>query len=344
MEFKMTSKLISFSLILLVAFCSCNSLKLLKENNNTKNVVLENAGLDKSTMNAIGSKRKIDMAQFKKTELDLPYADTNNKKQTLDIVYPTHDKAPYKTIVLIHGGGWMFGDKETESIASVFQATTQGYAVVSINYRLSDEVTWPKPLHDAKAAIRFIRANADKYQLDTKNLVAWGGSAGGHIAEMLGATNDQPAFEDLTMGNAAYSSAIQGIVAWYPVSDISGLTDAGTVPANKIMGFDVRANKDKTHDASPVNLVAKDFPPVLFVHGTNDNIVPYQQSVDMQKKIKEITDRKPEFITFKGAGHGDQRIKTTENVMNNLHFVDEILYNGKNPYRNTNYLDIKIVD
>ena len=344
METKMTFKLMSFSLILLAAFCSCNSLKHLEGNNKTKNEVYKNAGLDETTMNAIGSKRKIDMTQFKETELDLPYADTNNRKQTLDIVYPTHGKAPYKTIVLIHGGGWMIGDKETESIASVFQATTQGYAVVSINYRLSDEVTWPKPLHDAKAAIRFIRANADKYQLDTKYLVVWGGSAGGHIAEMLGATNNQPAFEDLTMGNAGYSSAIQGIVAWYPVSDISGLTDIGTLPANKIMGFDVRANKDKTHDASPMNLVTKDFPPMLFVHGARDNVVPYQQSVDMQRKVKEITGRKPELITFKGAGHGDQRIKTTENIMNNLHFVDEILYNGKNPYRNTNFLDIKIVD
>ncbi len=280
------------------------------------------------------------MAQFEKTELNVPYAGTNNKRQTLDIIYPTTGKSPYKTIVLIHGGGWIIGDKETERLSSVFQATTQGYAVVSINYRLSHEVTWPKPLHDAKAAIRFIRANADRYQLDTKNIVVWGSSAGGHIAEMLGATNNIPAFEDLTMGNAAYSSAIQGIVAWYPVSDISELPDIATIFVNKLMGFDIRDNKDKTRDAIPIKLVTKDFPPILLVHGTNDQLVPYHQSVDMQQKVKELTGREPELITFKGAAHADPRIKTTENVMNNLNFVDKIVYNGNNPYRNTKYIDI----
>jgi dipeptidyl aminopeptidase/acylaminoacyl peptidase len=164
------------------------------------------------------------------------------------------------------------------------------------------------------------------------------------MVEMLGATNGRPEFEDLTMGNADFSSAVQGVIAWYPVSDIGGLTDTGTPPADAIMGYDVRADRDRNHDANPIDLVTKDFPPLLLVHGSEDAIVPYQQSLDMQKKVKEQTGIEPRLITFMGAAHGDARIKSTENVIYNLRFVDKILYDGKNPHRNTNFMIIKIAD
>ncbi len=302
--------------------------------------------LGEFTSKTTRKEKRIDMTQFKKTALDIPYAGTQNPRQTLDIIYPSRGVAPYKTIVLFHGGGWMAGDKRSEAVAPVFQATDQGYAVVSVNYRLSDEVKWPKPLHDAKAAIRFLRANAGKYQLDAKNLVVWGASAGGHIAEMLAATNHKPSFEDLTMGSKDSSSAVQGVVSWCAVHDVSALTDAGTPPANKIMGFDVRTNRTKTHNANPIELVTPRFPPILLVHGTGDQVVPYQQSVDMQRKVNEVT-RKPtaRLITFEGAIHGDPVIKTNRNVHENLDFVDRILYpEGRNPYRHAGHLEIKLLE
>ena len=158
---------------------------------------------------AKGKIKNIDMSQFSKTLLDIPYIGNENPRQTLDITYPTVGEAPYKTIVVIHGGGWKYGNKQAETLAPIFQAITQGYAVVSVNYRLSDEVVWPKPLHDVKAAIRHLRAKAADYNLDTKNIVVWGSSAGGHIAMMLGATNNHPAFENLSMGYENFSSAVQ---------------------------------------------------------------------------------------------------------------------------------------
>lgn len=106
---------------------------------------------------------------------------------------------------------------------------------------------------------------------------------------------------------------------------MSRLTDTGTPPANAIIGFDVRAHKDKTHDANLIELVTKDFPPILLVHSTNDDIVSYQQSVEMKNKVEKLTGRVSELITFEGAGHGDPKIKSTENVINNLHFMDELL-------------------
>jgi acetyl esterase/lipase len=291
---------------------------------------------------AKGKIKNIDMSQFSKTLLDIPYIGNENPRQTLDITYPTVGEAPYKTIVVIHGGGWKYGNKQAETLAPIFQAITQGYAVVSVNYRLSDEVVWPKPLHDVKAAIRHLRAKAADYNLDTKNIVVWGSSAGGHIAMMLGATNNHPAFENLSMGYENFSSAVQGVVSWYGVADISRLTNLGSHPANDIMGFNVQENWTKTTEANPINLVDSQFPPILLVHGTNDKVVPYMQSVNMQKVINEAAGRNiAELMTFDNASHNNNKIKDQENMVKYFDFVDKILYQGNNPYRNSNFINIK---
>ncbi len=291
---------------------------------------------------AKGKVKSIDISQFPKTIVDIHYAAGDNPRQTLDIIYPSVGEAPYKAIVIVHGGGWKYGDKRAETLAPMLQATTQGYAVVSLNYRLSDEVIWPKPLHDVKAAIRFLRAKGKDYELDTKNIVVWGSSAGGHIAMMLGATNNHPAFENLSMGYENFSSAVQGVISWYGVADISRVTNLGSHPANEIMGFNVQENWEKTNDANPINLVGPDFPPILLVHGTNDKVVPYMQSVNMKNVVNEATGREiATLMTVEGVGHGDNKFKTAENMSKYFDFADKILYNGNNPYRSKNYISIK---
>ena len=338
-------------LVLILSFISCRNSNRVSEGNenereNEREIAADTTEKDLGEFAIQDRKeRNIDMSQFSRTVLDIPYAANDNIRQFLDITYPEIGEPPYRSIVVFHGGGWASGDKESETIASIFQAVTQGYAVIGVNYRLADEVTWPKPLHDAKAAIRFIRANAETYGLASKKLVVWGASSGGHIAEMLAATNNQPEFEDLTMGNENESSAVQGVVAWYGVADMSTLTDAGTPMANTIMGFDVRVEKTRASDASPVDLVNEKFPPILLIHGTKDMVVPFEQSVKMQKEVAKKAGNRTAILTlFENAGHGDAMIKTYENVADNLNFVDEILFNGNNPYRNTSYIRIRLKD
>ncbi len=346
MKFKLLQSItLMLFLSLFIASCSSDNKQHDQDSAITNEDKADSASKTKEKQQQDGQNKHVDMSQFKSKRLDIPYTHSSNPKQTLDIVYPdtTKVKPPYKTILLIHGGGWAILDKRAEEIAPVFLAASQGYAVVSINYRLADEVLWPKPLHDAKAAIRFLRAHALKYHLDTRKILVWGSSAGGHIAEMLAATNHRPKFEDLRMGNARFSSSIQGVVAWYPVSDMTDLTDAATPFADKILGYAARDHKDKARNASPIALVRKYFPPILIVHGTNDSLVPYEQSVRMIKKLKAVAKKNPELITFEGAGHMDGRIRSRENVMNNLNFVDRILFKGKNPYRNQEHLEIKLV-
>lgn len=288
----------------------------------------------------------IDMSQFQKTILDIPYTNTINEYQKLDIIYPSVGKAPYKFIMVFHGGGWIKGHRKSASIASIQSATQQGYAVINVSYRLATEAKWPAQLHDVKAAVRFIRANATNYHLDATNIVVWGSSAGGQLAQMLAATNDLKEMEDLSMGNPNTSSKVQGVVSWYGVSDVTSLINHGVNYANTLMGFDVSKNINKAKIASPLEYVNKNFPPVLLVHGSNDQVVPLEQSVQMAIKVNKLTGKNQAKLKIVINGkHSDPAIKSISNVDDNLYFVDKIMYpNSNNPYRSKKYVDIKVVN
>ena len=290
-----------------------------------------------------GEPQYINMNQFK-TFLNLPYANTKNPRQQLDIIYPSVGNAPYKVIVNFHGGGWISGSRKSANHAAVMLATQQGYAVINVGYRLATEAVWPAQLHDAKAAIRFIRANARKYRLNTQNIVVWGNSAGGHIASMLAATNGMKEMEDLSMGYEKYSSDVQGVVSFYGISDVTDLRNEGLKYANALLGFNVQENADKARIASPIEYVSKDFPPIFILHGTNDQIVPFEQSVKFAEKINRVTGKnQAQLKLFIKGKHGDKNIKSVQNIDESLNFVDQIMYlNRKNPYRTKRYKEIKM--
>ena len=298
-----------------------------------------------SESNAKGPTQYIDMGQFKKTAINIPYTDSQNDRQQLDIIYPSIGNAPHKVIVALHGGGWENGDRKSASLKSIQMATQQGYAVINIGYRLSDEAKWPAQLYDVKAAIRFIRANAKKFRLDPRNIVVWGNSAGGHLASMLAATNGREEMEDLAMGNPKMSSDVQGVVSWYGISDISKLPAASQEMANNLMGYNVREKAEESKTASPIHYVNKNFPPIYLLHGTNDQVVPFEQSVEFAKRINEVTQKKQASIKLYINGtHSDNELKTATNVEECLNFIDKIMYQErKNPYRSKRYKDIKTV-
>ena len=290
-----------------------------------------------------GSTHYVDMDQFRKRYLDIPYTDSQNDRQQLDIVYPSIGNSPYKVIVALHGGGWLSGDRKSSSLQTIQMATQQGYVVINVGYRLTDEAKWPAQLYDAKAAIRFIRANARQYRLDPTNIVVWGNSAGGHLASMLAATNGMEEMEDLSMGNAKASSSVQGVVSWYGISDITKLPDNSITIANKLMGYNVREKAAEAKGASPINYVTQDFPPIHMIHGTNDSIVPFEQSVEFAKKINTVTGKKQASLKLHiNATHGDNAIRNITNVDETLNFIDKIMYKDrKNPYRVKRYKEIK---
>lgn len=142
---------------------------------------------------------------------DVPYAD-QSPAQKLDIFLPDTGEGPYPVILAIHGGGFMGGDKDSGEVNAEMTGLTRGYAVVTVNYRLSGEAPFPAAVYDVKAAVRFLKAHASEYQLDPDRIAAWGDSAGGNLASMLGTTGGHGELEDLSMGNADQDSRVRCVV------------------------------------------------------------------------------------------------------------------------------------
>ncbi|MFI5156185.1 MAG: alpha/beta hydrolase fold domain-containing protein, partial [Chitinophagales bacterium] len=132
--------------------------------------------------------------------LDIAYASISPAEK-LDIYIPNTGNGPFPIILAIHGGAFKMGDKASGEITPMLEGLTRGYALVSINYRMSGEAKAPKLIQDVKAAIRWIRANAKQYKLNPDKIAAWGSSAGGHLSSLAGTSGGINELEDLSLGN-----------------------------------------------------------------------------------------------------------------------------------------------
>ena len=309
---------------------------------------------------------EIDVTQFRKVLLDLAYAN-QSPNQILDIWYPDNEMDAYPVVVLFHGGAFGTGHKRSFYISSMAKPVLQGYAVVTVEYRLYSEANWPAQLIDAKAAIRYLRAHAAEFQLDPNRIAVWGNSAGGCVTQLLATTADNPDMDDLTVGENA-SSAVQAAIAWYSVNDFvtqeqfttdtcvlrdaSGASD-GMVPEDargsdspltKVLGYNPLYYPEKAVIQSPISYVDESCPPMLLQHGTGDMIVDYHQSVYMYKKVSAICgEDRVKLDLFKAEPHGSQVIKADKNVTACIDFLDQVFWNGKNPNRKP-LTQIKIVE
>ncbi|MFL1484725.1 alpha/beta hydrolase fold domain-containing protein [Marinobacter sp. LN3S78] len=285
----------------------------------------------------------IDLEQFWKVEQDVPYAiGGDSPRQRLNITYPFEGEPPYRFIVHFHGGDWATGSRQSAANAPAYWAIYQGYAVVDVGYRLADKAQWPAQLHDAKAAIRFLRANADQYQLDAERIVVMGSGAGGHLAQMLAATNGDSAAQDPDMGYGDASPEVQGVVSWSGVSDITTMGEQGRTAADRLMGYPAYQS-ELALEASPVARVHENFPPILLLHGTNDRWAPFEQSARMAIRVNAATGRSTATLDLLiNARHQDPRIGTKEIMSKSLNFVDRILFpDDGNPHRSTFYPGIQ---
>jgi acetyl esterase/lipase len=245
---------------------------------------------------------------------DLSYAANDNPRQALDLYLPkkpTNGK-PLPIIAFIHGGAWRAGDKRSGLRRLDPFISSGDYAGISIAYRLTDEAQWPAQIHDCKAAIRWIRANAKKYNLDPENIAAWGSSAGGHLVAMLGTSGDVKELEGKIGKHLDQSSRVDCVVNFFGPSEMLTMGDhpstmdhnAPDSPESLLIGGPVLKNKNQARSASPMTHITKDDPPILNVHGTADALVPYPQSVSFHKKLVEAG-VSSSLTTITNGGHGN---------------------------------------
>lgn len=214
--------------------------------------------------------------------------------QTMDLYIPLNKdaKPPYPVVIWIHGGAWLYGDKNADVLAA--QLLAKRYAVASLNYRLTNEAAFPAQIYDVKAAVRFLRQNAKKYKLDENAIGVWGVSAGGYLAALLGTSGSVKELE----GSGGYnnkSSRVQAVVDWCGPTDLNtAQSQAG--PNNKLR-FDgpgtavyslmgTRMDKESLAKASPVTYVSKDDPPFLIMHGDQDDAIPPAQSEELYQALQ----------------------------------------------------------
>jgi acetyl esterase/lipase len=247
-------------------------------------------------------------------EYDVKYVPDGDDAQSLDIYFPESPaEKPLPLLVWIHGGGWSGGSKSEQPFLSQLQ---RGYVAASIEYRFSQKAKFPAQIQDCQAAIRWLRANAEKYSIDPDRIGVGGASAGGHLAALVGTSGGKKEFP-VVGGNEDQSDRVQAVF------DIFGPTDFWTViaqadedknvknvfkwnngdPYSNLIGGKLGEDKDKCEAVSPVRYVSKDSPPFLILHGDRDNLVPYAQSVELTDLLTkagvEVT-----LQRIPGAGHG----------------------------------------
>lgn len=258
--------------------------------------------------------------------LDLSYVDDGNVAHKLDLYVPNGATAPIPLIVFIHGGGWQSGDKQLGPNSYPLRYARNGYAVASINYRLSSEAIFPAQIYDCKAAIRWLRANAAEYNLDATRIGAWGPSAGGHLASLLGTSNDVTNLEGTVGGNTQFSSRVQAVVDWYGVIDFlqqdALLTQNGcpnpnhnspNSPESRLMGCAIQTCPEAVQTANPMTYVTPDDPPFFIEHGTADCTSAPGQSQIFQTLFQSVG-HDSSFISLQGEGHGGPQFLTESNL------------------------------
>lgn len=264
---------------------------------------------------------------------------SNSASQVCDIYYP-NEKEDVPVIIVFHGGGFMFGDQGMPVIKPIISAAVQnGYAVVSADYRKSAEAVFPGALSDAKAVVRFVKANADEYGFDTEHIAVWGESAGAYLATMTALTPEVTSLDGDVTDNSEFDSSVTALVSFYaPIEFYTmdeeyqqlGLDgekhDEGSFEC-KFVGIDpLSSDKDKvytTHwstyqEQVPQNLVA------WIQAGTGDTRVPYTQSENLAKGL-EGTIANVEYSTIEGANHEDALFYTEENLNAVIAFLEKVM-------------------
>ena len=236
-------------------------------------------------------------------------------------------------IVYFHGGGWVGGSKASGKATLTSWVTAGGYAGAAVNYRLAGEAPWPAQLHDAKAAIRWLRANADALGLDAGRIAVVGTSAGGTLATLLGTSGGDPALEGSVGEHPGVDTRVTCVLNRFGRLNFLAEPAARSAPAQaealagrlrQLFGGALEERTEIARAASPLTHLTADDPPILTVHGTADGVVPIAQAEEFDAAARRVGARH-ELVRVEGAGHGFDR---PDERRRSLEFLDHHLRGG----------------
>jgi len=239
-----------------------------------------------------------------RVERDIAFGKGGDIELKLDMAMPPQGDGPFPAVVCLHGGGWR-GGKRQDLDQLIKHLAKHGFVAITSSYRLTDKAPFPAQIEDCKAAVRWLRANADKYHLRADAIGAVGFSAGAHLACLLG-TADKSADLEGQGGHPEQSSRVQAVVSFFGPSDFvvktwkKNVEDTFLIP---FFGGTFEEKKELYRKGSPLIYVTKDDPPFLFFHGAKDTLVGIENSEKMVKRLKEVG-VSAELMTLPEAGHG----------------------------------------
>ena len=289
-----------------LSICTCTSLQAeptdqFKRRDKDRNGILEGQELngiptdllmrlDQNKDGKVSSKedeRLFNQARLRYTVKTFNYAGNQNPRQEIDVLLPRQSSTrPLPCLIFIHGGGWQAGDKRQGHQQLQGYVNSQKYVGVSIGYRLSNETIWPAQLHDCKAAIRFLYANAQKFNIDTARFVVFGTSAGGHLAAAVATTGNNPKLNGNVGHHLAEPSKVAGAISYFGPTDFQRMDDfpcrfkhdAPGSPESRLIGSPIQSTAGKTQAANPITYIDERDPPLICIHGDRDDLVPFNQS------------------------------------------------------------------
>jgi acetyl esterase/lipase len=240
---------------------------------------------------------------------DITYGEADGDPLLLDIIAPDRrDDTRVPAVVYVHGGGWAGGERSWTPNRILAEA---GYFTISVSYRFSSRAIFPAQIHDVKAAIRWVRANADAYGVDPKRIGIWGHSAGGHLAALAAVTAGVPELEGGS-GNPGYDSSVQAVVPisapldflvdWYAVQRMPNWEDTAGV-VYQLFGGPPEHNRDRARLASPLWHMDSSSPPHLLIHGERDDVVPVTQARAFVSALRRLGQRHADLIELPGVDH-----------------------------------------
>lgn len=257
------------------------------------------------------------------THRDVVYATVDGKQLLLDIYMPAGATRP-PLVVWVHGGQWRRGSKDNPPSFFV----NSGFALASLEFRQSTEAQFPAAVHDIKAGIRFLRANAGRYGYETDRIAIAGASSGAHYAALVGVTNGDPDLEGTVGGYPNESSDVDAIVSLYGASDLTTIMDQSTPygvsvrgPALALLlGNSLDSAAELAELASPVFHVDRGDPPLLLFHGDRDPQMPINQSHELEGAYQQLG-LDVQFVVVHGAGHGGPEFRSKSNTATTVAFL-----------------------
>lgn len=237
---------------------------------------------------------------------DVTYGTANNFQMKLDVWQRADQKAPVPTVIYIHGGGWIFGDR-TGATLWFLPYLEMGWNVLNVEYRMADVSRAPAAVEDTRCALRWAIRNAKQYNIDVNKIVLTGHSAGGHLSLITGMLPegtglDNNCYPDEKWGDVKIKVA--AIVNWFGISDVNDLIQGPNLKNYAMMWMGSQTDAAAiAKRVSPLTYVRAGLPPTISIHGDHDDVVPYEQSVRLHKALT-AAGVPNELVTIKGGGHG----------------------------------------